>query len=115
MKSKLLWDEVAKSDASGHRIVSVKCVEENKGTEEKPEIRCRLVARDFRGAVKDREDLFAATPPWVVKRLLNGKPRKRLLTDVKEGHLNSECTDDAFIELPEEVGAAQDKVGQLRY
>ena len=61
MKRKLLWDEVSRSDASGHRIVSVKWVDTNKGTENKLEIRCRLVARDFRGADKDREDLFAAT------------------------------------------------------
>ena len=121
-KRKLLWDEVSRSDVSGHRIVSVKWVDTNKGTEEKPEIRCRLVARDFRGADKDREDLFAATPPWELKKLLmshaadrsNGKTRKMLLIDVKKAHLKSECTEDVFIELPEEVGAAQDKVGKLR-
>ena len=37
-----------------------------------------------------------------------------LLIDVKEALLNSECTEDVFIELPEEVGAAQGKVGKLR-
>ena len=80
------------------------------------------MARDFRGADKDREDLFAATPPWELKKLLmshaadrsNGKTRKMLLIDVKKAHLNSECTEDVFIELPEEVGAAKGKVGKLR-
>ena len=122
MKRKFLWDEVSRSDVSGHRIVSVKWVDTNKGTENKPEIRCRLVARDFRGADKDREDLFAATPPWELKKLLmshaadrsNGKTRKMLLIDVKKAHLNSECTEDVFIELPEEVVAAQGNVGKLR-
>ena len=122
MKRKLLWDEVSRSDASGHRNVSVKWVDTNKGTENKPELRCRLVARDFRGADKDREDLFAATPPWELKKLLvshaadrsNGKTRKMLLIDVKKAHLNSECTEDVFIELLEEVGAAKGKVGKLR-
>ena len=33
-------------------------------------IRCRLVARDFKGSEKDREDLFAATPPWELKRVM---------------------------------------------
>ena len=83
MERKKLWDEVSRSAASGHRIVSVKWVDTNKGTEENPEIRCRLVARDFRGFDKDREDLFAATPPWELKKLLmshaadrsNGKTR----------------------------------------
>ena len=32
----------------------------------------------------------------------------------KNAHLNSECTEDVFIELLEEVGAAQDNVGKLR-
>ena len=113
MKRKLLWDEVSRSDASGHRIVSVKWVDTNKGTESKPKIRCRLVARYFRGSDKDREDLFAATPPWEMSHAAdrsNGKTRKMLLIDVKKAHLNSECTEDVFIEL----GAAQGKVGKLR-
>ena len=64
MTRELLWDEVSRSHASGHRIVSVKWVDTNKGTEENQEIRCRLLARDFRGADEDRQDPFAATPPW---------------------------------------------------
>ena len=44
----------------------------------------------------------------------NGKTHKMLLIDVKKAHLNSECTEDVFIELPEEVGAAKGKVGKLR-
>ena len=102
MKRKKLWDEVSRSAASGHRTVSVKWVDTNKGTEENPEKRCSLVARDFRGPSKDREDFFAATPPWELKKLLmshaadrsDGKTRKMLLIDVKKAHLNSECTED---------------------
>ena len=44
----------------------------------------------------------------------DGKTRKMLLIDVKKAHLNSECTEDVCIELLEEVGGAQDKVGKLR-
>ena len=122
MKEEKLWDVVPRSEAEGQRIVSVKWVDTNYGTEEQPEIRCRLVARDFRGRDKDREDLFAATPPWELKRLLmshaadtsNGKVRKMLLIDVKKAHLNSDCKDDVYIELPQEVGAGADEVGKLR-
>ena len=122
IERKKLWDEVSRSAASGHRIVSVKWMDTNKGTEENPEIRCRLVARDFRGPDKDREDLFAVFSPWELKKLLvsyaadrsDSTTRKMLLIDVKKAHLNSQCTEDVFIELPEEVGAAQDKVGKLR-
>ena len=34
------------------------------------EVRCRLVARDFRGKDKGRDDLFAATPPLEAKGML---------------------------------------------
>ncbi len=41
-------------------------VDTNKGDEEKPEYRCRLVVKEIK---KDkREDLFAAMPPLEVKR-----------------------------------------------
>ena len=71
---------------------------------------------------KDREDLFAATTPWELKRLLmsqgadrsSGQAIRMLLIDVKNAHLNSECTEHVSVEWPEEVGVAQDKVGKLR-
>ena len=56
-----------------------------------------MVARDFKGGDKDRDDLFAATPPLESKRLLlsrtatgvNGKlTRKLLFIDSKKAHLN---------------------------
>ena len=122
MQKERLWDVVPRQKADGQRVVSVKWVDTNKGTDDKPEVRCRLVARDFKGPEKDREDLFAATPPWELKRLLmshaaevsGGKVRKMLLIDVKKAHLNSECKDDVYIELPEEVGAGANQVGKLR-
>ena len=108
MKKKGLWEAVPRSQAGGGKIVSVKWVDTNKGTEDQPMIRSRLVARDFRVADKDREDLFAATPPWELKKLLmsqaakrdDGKKRKMLLIDVKKAHLNPECKEDVYVELP---------------
>ncbi len=46
--------------------MNTKWVDVNKGTAEKPDVRCRLVARDE----KDREDLFPAMPPLEARRLL---------------------------------------------
>ena len=37
-----------------------------------------------------------------------------LLRDVKKAHLNPDCQGDVYIELPDEVGAGEDKVGKLR-
>ena len=42
------------------------------------------------------------------------KVRKMLLIDVKKAHLNPECKEDVWIELPEEAGAGPGMVGKLR-
>ena len=123
MKTKKLWEVVPRSRAEGKRVVSVKWVDTNKGTEEKPMIRSRLVARDFRAADKDREDLFAATPPWELKKLLmsqvanrgGGRRRKMLLIDVKKAHLNPECKEEVYVELPDEAEAGPNQIGKLRH
>ncbi len=48
--------------------MGVKWVDANKGDEENPEYRCRLVAKEIK---KDnREGLFAATPPLEAKKML---------------------------------------------
>ena len=122
MRKEHLWDAVPRSQADGHRIVSVRWVDTNKGTADKPEIRSRLVARDFNGGWdKDREDLFAATPPWELKRLLlsmavdtQGGQKKVMLIDVKKAHLYPLCAEDVYVELPEEAGEGPHRIGKLR-
>ncbi len=70
------------------------------------EVRSRLVARDFKGGDKDRDDLFAATPPLESKRLLVSRAatrvkgklvRKLLFIDAKKAHLNPTCEEDVYI------------------
>ena len=122
MQKEQLWEVVPRSQAQGQRVVSVRWVDTNKGTAEAPDIRCRLVARDFNCGDRDREDLFAATPPWELKRLLmshavdtrGGRRRKVLLIDVKKAHLYPLCKGDIFVELPEEAGAGPGMVGKLK-
>jgi hypothetical protein len=101
---------------------TVKWIDIDKGTAEKPVVRSRLVARDFKGKDGGREDLFAATPPWeilkcvlVLARQTEGE--KVMLIDVKKAHLNGKVNmeDDGrhFIELPLE-SKADGKVGELK-
>ena len=46
----------------------------NKGDSEDPDVRSRLVARDFKSKNGgDREDLFAATPPIEAERLVQSR------------------------------------------
>ena len=112
------------------KAVSVRWVDVNKGSKEEPEVRSRLVARDFKPrGDKDREDLFAAMPPLEAKRLLfcqaaaqrpvwrkgRWQKKKLLFVDVKKAHLNGKVDSDQFIviELPREVGGDK-RYGRLR-
>ena len=98
----------------------------NKGGEGAMEVRCRLVARDFKFKDKARVDLFAATTPLEAKRMLLSRAatrktvgqtglRKLLFIDTKKAHLNPRCMQDVFIELPEEAGCGPGVCGELNY
>ena len=64
-------------ELTGKGPVSVRWVDQNKGGEGAMEVRCRLVARDFKGNDKGRDDLFAATPPLEAKRMLLSRAATR--------------------------------------
>ena len=124
---KVDWEECIRM--TGRPPVSTKWVEVDKETAEKPDVRCRLVARDFRVKGEGhRDDLFAAMPPLEAKKLLfklaaatrkgrlEGKELdKIMLIDVKKAHLNGFVGADvwACIELPEE-DYEEGKCGRLR-
>eukprot|EP00973_Karenia_brevis_P021591 2968281-Karenia_brevis.AAC.1 len=59
-----------------------------------------MVAKDYKGKDKGRDDLFAETPPLEAKRMLlsravtrrrDGRQRKVMFIDVKKAHLNPRC------------------------
>ena len=101
--------------------ITTRWIDTNKGTEENPMVRSRLVARDFKkkGEV-ERYDLFAAMPPLEAKRMLfqmavrknREYPREKyklLFLDVSNGKVNDD--EWAFVELPRE---ARGGVARLR-
>lgn len=121
MKNREIWREVPLQecwDRTGRAPVSVKWVDTKKlgGV-----IRSRLVARDFKTkGEKDREDLFAATPPLELlkaqlSRAASKRGRKVLVIDVKKAHLYPRCEADVFIELPPEAGAEAGVCGKLAH
>ena len=61
----------------GVKVIQVRWIDINKGDEEKPDIRSRLVAKDFNA--EDRPELFAATPPTKAMR-----KSKEPMTNAKE-------------------------------
>ena len=75
--------------------MSVKWVDTNKGTTYDMMARSRLAAGDFKGSDKDRDDLFAGTPPLEAKRLSISRAatrrkdlmmRKLMFIDVRKAH-----------------------------
>ena len=89
----------------------------NEGSEEKTDVRSRLVAKDFKNKTdKNREDLFVGTPPLEAIRMHFSKAETRrkkgcqrkcskmMFIGVKKAHLNPRCKEDVYIELPEEAG-----------
>ena len=95
------WEKTGKCPAS------VRWVDVNNGGEGEMEVRCRLVARDFKGKAKGRDNLFAATPPLEAKRMLlsraatstAGSPRNLLFIDAKKAQLDPRCEQDVYVEL----------------
>ena len=114
MELKGIWAEVDRDDCyskTRKRPVSVKWVDTNKGSDEVLVIRSRLVARDFRETGdKDRQDLFAATPPLQLKRMLLSNAA---FIDVQKAHLNPVCDQDVYFDLPEKANPQPGEVGKL--
>ena len=111
-------------EITGKKPVSVRWVDTNKGGPSEMIVRSRMVARDFKGGDKDRDDLFAETPPLEGKRMLfsraatrrkGGGSRKLMFIDVRKAHLNPKCEENVYIELPEECKCPEGMCGKLAY
>ena len=95
MQKKRLWDVVPwPKDGCP---VSLRWVDVVKGD---GSTRSRLVARDFKGLDRHRDDFFAATPPLEAVRAVlsmaatkssNGPVKKVMMIDAKKAHLNPRC------------------------
>lgn len=111
MKKRGIWDLMSAEECwrvTGKAPMSVRWVDTNRGSEENPEVRSRLVARDFKTKADDWEDLFAATPPIEAERLAlrraatrrKGRQRwvrKLMFIDARKAHLNPRCEEEVYI------------------
>ena len=132
MQGRNIWKLVPVEECwrrTGKPPIGTRWVDTNKGTEQCPEVRCRLVARDFKGKKRndeDREDLYAATPPSEAERKAlsravtrsrkgGGRVRKRkiMFIDARKAHLNPKCQDDMYIELPAKARGGAGVCGKL--
>ena len=130
MKKRRIWSEASVEECwrrTGRAPVSTGWVDTDKGLDGHVDVRSRLVARDFKGkgGGKEKEDsIHAATPPLEGLRMLCSKAtapgrtsrqRKMLFMDAKKAHLNPKCTEEVYIQLPEEAGVAEGMCGKLEF
>ncbi len=103
--------------ARGKEVVGVKWIDINKGDSTNEDYRSRLVAQQFHskpGEGKEKvEDLFAATPPAKVLKLLldrvasarsrRGAKRRCIMSiNIKRAYFFAPARTDVYVELPPE-------------
>lgn len=125
--SKRVWDKIDRQEAlrNGWPIVDTRWIDINKGDEQSPNHRSRLVAKEF--ADSKSEGLFAATPPLETLRVLiseaatvaKGQQEKvMMIADVARAFFEAAVIRDICVELPDEAkdenDVGRDVIGKLR-
>ena len=129
-RAKGVWELRPVSEARakmGRRPISVRWVETNKGDDDNPNIRSRLVAREIRAPGEDA--IFAPTPPLESLRMIvsmaattltaqgwtpNWEPdsdhrTQILMIDISRAYFNAKTSDDdpIYVDLPAEAARHQ--------
>ena len=106
-----VYDRVPREEQqrTGGKIIGTKWIDVNKGDVDNPNIRCRLVGKEFRTTHDDA--LFASTPPLEALRCIvsraatfdsNGQARELMINDVSRAYFYAEATRCMYIEIPPE-------------
>ena len=88
-KKMQVYKKIKRSDMpAGSKLITTKWVDTNKGSEEEPNYRSRLVGREIK--TNERPDLFAATPPleslrYVLSKCASTESHRILSIDAKKG------------------------------
>ena len=111
----------------GLKIIKTRWIDINKGDKENPDIRSRLVAKEFNN--EEQDGLFAATPPLEALRFLVHEAatvrssedmgsKVIMVNDVARAFFEAPGIRNVCIEIPKEdfteAGTRHDKVGHLR-
>ena len=120
-KKQGVYRKVPRSDAKaiGGKIIKLKWIDTNKGDNTTPNMRSRLVGKEFRDY--DNPEHFASTPPLegmraVISRAAtdDGQARAVMVNDIARAYFNAKMDRDLFCELPEEDRVpGEDMVGKL--
>ena len=118
-----VYTKVHKSQVPpGTILITTKGVDTNKGTEEEPNYRSRLVGRESKK--DERPDVFSATPPLESLRYViclcastqrEAKPHRLLTVDVKRAYFYAPVRRPIYIVLPDEdrLPGEEQMVGRL--
>ena len=97
-------------DKAGKEPIGTRWVDINKGDEAAPEYRSRLVAQELNQ--EKRDDIFAATPPLEVLRLMlsilaSTRPKKKWKLDsidIRRAYFHAQAKRTIYVKLPKEDG-----------
>ena len=127
IEDKKVWRKIRRSEAvrRGWKVVRTRWIDTNKGDWENPDIRSRLVAKEFNNGEED--GLFAATPPLEALRMLvsdaatvsgcKGQDKVIMINDVARAFFEAPVRRVLCVELPQEAveeGEAEEMVGLLQ-
>ena len=121
-----VYTKVMRSEATqgGHKVISTKWIDTNKGDEKRPNYRSRFVGREIKR--DKRMDLFAATPSLETLKFLIARcsqeqsrsdPWRLAVVDVRRAYFYAPAQRTIFIEIPKEDKNQDDhdKVGKLNH
>ena len=123
IQDKNVWKVITRAEAkrNGWKIIRTRWIDINKGDSSNPDLRSRLVAKEFNTGEED--GLFAATPPLEALRMLvsdaatvgNGE-KVIMINDVARAFFEAPMKRMVCVELPAEVKetAGEDAVGLLQ-
>ena len=92
--------------AKGKKVISARWIDTNKGDLASPDYRSRLVGREIK--TDSRLDLFSATPPLEVLKMLMSvcaqgqrgeEPLRAAVVDIKRAYFYTETQKDMYIEI----------------
>jgi len=122
-----VWKWVPVSECvrvTGKRPIGTRWVDVNKGDNQEPDVRSRLVAQEYKGGSSSSVAMFAAMPPLEAKKMLfslaasarhrSGRPYKIGFIDVKKAYLYAKSTRPTYVRLPPEEKAPEGMCGLLQ-
>ena len=115
-------DNAQGSPSQGWKVIKTRWIDADKGDEENPNYRARLVGKEFRTGPDDA--MFASTPPLEALRLIvsraatvaPGEDKSEIMVnDVSRAYFYAKCTRCLYVEIPDEdPDAHPDYLGRLR-